>query len=251
MRRFVADASHELRTPLTSIRGFAELYRQGAVRTEDDVRRLMGRIEAEGARMGMLVEDLLLLARLDQQRPLTIGPGRPGRDRRRRRPRRPRRPAGPPDRPAPGRVARRRPGRAGRRGPAAAGGRQPGHQRAHPHPARHPGDRHRRRRTTTRRPRAAGRRRGAGHGRRPTPTGPSSASTGWTPPGRGRPAAPASAWPSSPPSWPRTAGRSDLVTAPGEGATFAVRLPRGGPARARRRPGAAASPASRPVTIRG
>ena len=74
MRRFVADASHELRTPLTSIRGFAELYRQGAVGAEDDVRRLMGRIEAEGARMGMLVEDLLLLARLDQQRPLTLGP---------------------------------------------------------------------------------------------------------------------------------------------------------------------------------
>ena len=74
MRRFIADASHELRTPLTSIRGFAELYRQGAVRTEDDVRRLMGRIETEGARMGMLVEDLLLLARVDQQRPLTIGP---------------------------------------------------------------------------------------------------------------------------------------------------------------------------------
>jgi two-component system OmpR family sensor kinase len=74
VRQFVADASHELRTPLTSIRGFAELYRQGAVRTEDDVQRLMGRIEAEGARMGTLVEDLLLLARLDQQRPLTIGP---------------------------------------------------------------------------------------------------------------------------------------------------------------------------------
>ena len=72
MRRFVADASHELRTPLTSIRGFAELYRQGAVRTEDDVRRLMSRIEAEGARMGLLVEDLLLLARLDQQRPLSF-----------------------------------------------------------------------------------------------------------------------------------------------------------------------------------
>jgi signal transduction histidine kinase len=74
MRRFVADASHELRTPLTSIRGFAELYRQGAVRSDDDVRRLMERIEAEGARMGLLVEDLLLLARLDQQRPLTFGP---------------------------------------------------------------------------------------------------------------------------------------------------------------------------------
>jgi len=74
MRRFVADASHELRTPLTSIRGFAELYRQGAVRTDEDVSRLMERIEAEGARMGLLVEDLLLLARLDQQRPLTFGP---------------------------------------------------------------------------------------------------------------------------------------------------------------------------------
>jgi signal transduction histidine kinase len=74
MRRFVADASHELRTPLTSIRGFAELYRQGAVATPDDTRRLMQRIEAEGARMGLLVEDLLLLARLDQQRPLTITP---------------------------------------------------------------------------------------------------------------------------------------------------------------------------------
>ncbi|RBY91854.1 sensor histidine kinase [Blastococcus sp. TBT05-19] len=74
MRRFVADASHELRTPLTSIRGFAELYRQGAVRSEDDVARLMERIEAEGGRMGLLVEDLLLLARMDQQRPLSTAP---------------------------------------------------------------------------------------------------------------------------------------------------------------------------------
>ncbi|MGY1752927.1 sensor histidine kinase [Blastococcus sp. SYSU D01042] len=74
MRRFVGDASHELRTPLTSIRGFAELYRQGAVQSDEDLRRLMGRIEAEGARMGGLVEDLLTLARLDQRRPLTIQP---------------------------------------------------------------------------------------------------------------------------------------------------------------------------------
>jgi len=74
MRRFVADASHELRTPLTSIRGFAELYRQGAVGSSEDVARLMQRIETEGARMGVLVEDMLLLARLDQQRPLTITP---------------------------------------------------------------------------------------------------------------------------------------------------------------------------------
>jgi two-component system OmpR family sensor kinase len=74
LRRFVADASHELRTPLTSIRGFAELYRQGAVTDPDDVRRLLERIEGEGARMGLLVEDLLLLARLDQHRPLSLGP---------------------------------------------------------------------------------------------------------------------------------------------------------------------------------
>lgn len=70
MRRFVADASHELRTPLTSIRGFAELYRQGALPAREDVDRAMGRVESEAARMGLLVEDLLLLARLDQQRPL-------------------------------------------------------------------------------------------------------------------------------------------------------------------------------------
>jgi two-component system OmpR family sensor kinase len=74
MRRFVADASHELRTPLTSIRGFAELYRQGAVRDPDELERLMRRVEDEAARMGLLVEDLLLLARLDQQRPLRREP---------------------------------------------------------------------------------------------------------------------------------------------------------------------------------
>ena len=70
MRRFITDASHELRTPLTSIRGFAELYRMGAVPEESDVDRVMMRIESESTRMGLLVDDLLLLARLDQQRPL-------------------------------------------------------------------------------------------------------------------------------------------------------------------------------------
>ena len=74
MRRFVADASHELRTPLTSIRGFAELHRQGAVTGPEDTGRIMERIEAEATRMGLLVEDLLQLARLDQQRPLTLAP---------------------------------------------------------------------------------------------------------------------------------------------------------------------------------
>ncbi|GLW97476.1 HAMP domain-containing sensor histidine kinase [Microtetraspora sp. NBRC 16547] len=71
MRRFVADASHELRTPLTSIRGFAEFHRRVP---GNDAGRLMRRIEDEAARMGLLVDDLLLLARLDQQRPLQEHP---------------------------------------------------------------------------------------------------------------------------------------------------------------------------------
>ena len=66
LRRFVADASHELRTPLTAIRGFSELYRQGAVTGDEKTRELLQRIEDESIRMGTLVEDLLLLARLDQ-----------------------------------------------------------------------------------------------------------------------------------------------------------------------------------------
>ena len=100
MRRFIADASHELRTPLTTIRGFAEYYRQrGGVRkdqdqlsgtspadstapdgtagdglTPQDLDRIMRRLEAEASRMGLLVEDLLTLARLDQQRPLKLAP---------------------------------------------------------------------------------------------------------------------------------------------------------------------------------
>jgi len=70
LRRFVADASHELRTPLTSIRGYAELFRRGANTRPDDLAKTMQRIEEAAARMGVLVEDLLLLARLDQGRPL-------------------------------------------------------------------------------------------------------------------------------------------------------------------------------------
>jgi two-component system OmpR family sensor kinase len=74
LRRFVADASHELRTPLTAIRGFAELHRQGAVVGEDKTKELISRIEKESIRMSSLVEDLLLLARLDQSRELTFDP---------------------------------------------------------------------------------------------------------------------------------------------------------------------------------
>ncbi len=100
MRQFVADASHELRTPLTAIRGFAEYYRQrggladggpaapgpaasngsrisseaGGVLARADLDRIMRRVEQESSRMGVLVEDMLLLARLDQQRPLDYRP---------------------------------------------------------------------------------------------------------------------------------------------------------------------------------
>jgi two-component system OmpR family sensor kinase len=70
MRQFMADASHELRTPLSSIRGYAELFRHGAKGRPDDLGKAMTRIESESARMTQLVDDLLLLARLDEGRPL-------------------------------------------------------------------------------------------------------------------------------------------------------------------------------------
>jgi len=72
MRRFVGDASHELRTPLVSVRGYAELYRMGALQTPEDVAQAMDRIEKEAIRMGILVEDLLELARLDETKPLDL-----------------------------------------------------------------------------------------------------------------------------------------------------------------------------------
>lgn len=70
MRRFVADASHELRTPLVSVRGYAELYRQGALTKKSEVQEAMGRIESEAIRMSLLVESLLTLARLDENQKL-------------------------------------------------------------------------------------------------------------------------------------------------------------------------------------
>jgi two-component system OmpR family sensor kinase len=74
LRRFLADASHELRTPLASIRGYAELFRIGAARDPQDTEKAMHRIEAEAARMGVLVEDLLTLARLDEVREAVRAP---------------------------------------------------------------------------------------------------------------------------------------------------------------------------------
>jgi two-component system OmpR family sensor kinase len=74
MRRFVGDASHELRTPLVSVRGYAELYRMGAITKPEEVNQAMERIEKEAIRMGELVEDLLELARLDEAKPLQLKP---------------------------------------------------------------------------------------------------------------------------------------------------------------------------------
>lgn len=72
MRRFVGDAGHELRTPLVSVRGYAELYRMGALQEDEQVAQAMNRIESEAIRMTSLVEDLLALARLDERRPLEL-----------------------------------------------------------------------------------------------------------------------------------------------------------------------------------
>jgi two-component system, OmpR family, sensor kinase len=74
LRRFVADASHELRTPLTSIRGYTELYSRGALRDPAQLADAMGRVSSEANRMGLLVDDLLLLSRFDGDAPLHLGP---------------------------------------------------------------------------------------------------------------------------------------------------------------------------------
>ena len=70
MRRFIQDASHELRTPLVTIRGYSELYRHGGIPVGEPLDQAMGRVESEAKRMTQLVEDLLTLARLDEERPL-------------------------------------------------------------------------------------------------------------------------------------------------------------------------------------
>jgi Osmosensitive K+ channel histidine kinase len=72
MRRFIGDASHELRTPLVTVRGYAELYRMGAISGDEQTAQSMERIEKEAVRMGGLVEDLLALARLDERRDIDV-----------------------------------------------------------------------------------------------------------------------------------------------------------------------------------
>ena len=76
LRQFVADASHELRTPLSAVSAYAELFERGAHERPADLARVMRGIRVETARMQMLIDDLLLLARLDEGRPLAVGAGR-------------------------------------------------------------------------------------------------------------------------------------------------------------------------------
>ena len=83
LRRFVADASHELRTPLAAVRAYAELFTRGAAERPDDLARSMSGISRESERMSVLVDDLLLLARLDEGRPLEREPVDARRGRRR------------------------------------------------------------------------------------------------------------------------------------------------------------------------
>ena len=133
VRQFVADASHELRNPLAAIRGYAELTRRDGDELPEDAAYAMARVESEADRMSHLVEDLLLLARLDSG-PIWTSPHRPDRDADQRGQRR----AGPPGPTTPGRsslpdepvMCRRRPS------PAAPGGGQPARQRAYPHAGR-------------------------------------------------------------------------------------------------------------------
>ena len=205
VRQFVADASHELRTPLASIRGYAELTRRGREETGPDTRHALGRIESEAERMTGLVEDLLLLARLDAGRPArstsstdlsplvvdAVSDARAAGH-------------GPP---LAARAARRARARARRRGPAAAGAGQSAGQRPHAHP---PGT------TVTARVRRRRGRRGCALDVEDDGPG--------IPPdllphvferfARGdclalprRRVAPGSAWPSCRPWWPRTAAR--------------------------------------------
>ena len=169
LRRFVADASHELRTPLAAVRAYAELFRRGAASRPDDLERAMGGIGRESERMSLLVDDLLLLARLDEGRPLEREPVR-SRGGRRRSGR-----DGPDGRSVAADRARRVAcRRAGRPRPASSGRRQPARERPLPHARRQPRARPRRPQRHERRARGRGlwpgaERRGARAGLRALP----------------------------------------------------------------------------------
>ena len=219
LRRFVADASHELRTPLAAVRAYAELFTRGADRRPDDLERSMTGITRESERMSLLVEDLLLLARLDEGRPLEREPVRARR----------------------GRLAR--PSR--RRGRSSPSGRSS----LEVAPAVVLGDRDRLRQivdnllsnvrahtppetpVTVRLASAERRRRDRGRGPGPRalgrgrPSASSSASTAPTSRAPARAAASGSACRSSPPSPRRTAAPSPRASEPGKRTTFTITLP--------------------------
>ena len=221
LRRFLADASHELRTPLASIRGYAELLRIGAAR---DARRRpsarCGRIEDEAARMGVLVEDLLTLARLDEvresrTRAVDLAPlARDAVDDAR---------VTAPDRA----IALAGDGPAavlGRPPPAPPGAGQPAAQRARAHAGGH-ADRGLARPPTNGDVRLEVRDHGPGL---PTANADELFERFWRAEGgreRGSAAAPGSAWRSSPASSTRHGGRVDAANAPDGGASFVVHLP--------------------------
>ena len=212
MRQFVADASHELRTPLATVRGYAELYRQGAVSNPDDVAGAFGRIESEASRMSGLVEDLLVLARLEVSdhwsSTTSTWPSSAATPRTRGCWPRPARPAGRARRAA--RLITLGGARPRRRATAPAGRDQPRLERAASHSSRHPcGDRGREPAQRVRGPRDAATTVTAAY-RPGGPAGSSNGSTGRTPPAAGAtapPAGPASDWPSSPRSSVRTTER--------------------------------------------
>ena len=139
LRRFAADASHELRTPLAAIRGYAELALRHPGPVPADIEHALRRVEAESARMSVLVDELLLLAQLDAGRPLAQRTRRPDPAGHRRHQRRPRRRPHPP---LAARTARRAGPGPRRRTPPAPGAGQPDEQRRQAHPTRH--HRHRR-----------------------------------------------------------------------------------------------------------
>ena len=228
MRRFVADASHELRTPLTSIRGFAELYRQGAVRSEEDVAPADGAHRGRGRPHGAARRGPAAARPDGPAAPAHPRAGRPRRDRRRRGPRRD---AVQPDRPialhldesltdVP--VVR---GDEGRLRQVVGNLR---HQRADAHPGRHAGHRHRGRGADDPESLVLGSPTRARAWSPPTPRGRSSASTGPTRRAPAAPAAPASGCRSSS-SLVAAHGGSVGWTPPPGGCHRIVRLPRSGP----------------------
>ena len=219
LRRFVADASHELRTPLAAVRAYAELFTRGAAERPDDLERSMKGISRESERMSVLVEDLLLLAHLDEGRPLEREPvaldevvGEALETARTLEPERPIDVDARAAAPSPGDRDRLRQVVDNLLSNVALA-----------HAARRAAGRDARARPRLGRPRRRGLR--ARDGRATRSRTSSSASTAPTPRAPARAAVPASGSRSSRPSSQAHGGKVDAESAPGRGTTFRVRLP--------------------------